>query len=295
MAGVRAARGASSVTEQAAKRGAPLGLLVFDVANPFFAEVVRGAEDAARAAGHPLIVCSTDQATAAEDQALTMLEDHGVAGIVMTPAQERPRHLQLLRDRGTPVVLLDATAPEQDCCSVAVDGAKGASWVARHLLEQGHQKFAFVTSTGASTQRDDRHRGFEQGLRDAGVEPAGAVDVVPVEAVTVEAAAAAAERLLATSEATGVFCVNDIVAIGLLRGLVAQKVDVPGEVAVVGFDDVAYAALLNPALSTVRAPKSELGRAAMRLLLDEVDKPAGHIHRARVFAPQLVVRASSDG
>jgi LacI family transcriptional regulator len=128
----------------------------------------------------------------------------------------------------------------------------------------------------------------------AGLDPAAVLAEVTVPAMNGRGGAAAADELLASGQTTtAVFCTNDMLALGLLRRLGQAGVTVPGDLAVVGYDDIEFAADAAVPLTSVRQPKYQLGRAAAELLLDEADRPAEHEHRRIVFTPELVVRVSS--
>jgi len=128
----------------------------------------------------------------------------------------------------------------------------------------------------------------------AGLDPAGILTEVTVPTMNARAGAAAADELLGQGpRPTAVFCANDMLALGLLRRLGQAGVAVPADLAVVGYDDIEFAADAAVPLTSVRQPKYQLGRAAAELLLDEADRPGQHEHRRFVFKPELVARASS--
>ena len=286
-----------SARQLRAGRSRCLGLVVLDVTNPFFTEVARGVEDYAQAAGYAVILCNSDEAHDKERRYLRVLEEQRVRGILITPVHGRSPELRRIRDRGTPVVLLDRPgSPGQ--CSVAVDDRRGGEIAVAYLLELGHQSIALVNGPTAIRQCADRRWGAYRAVEHAGLDPSKVLTEVPVPAMNPRGGAAAADDLLrgahnAQNKPTAVFCANDMLALGLLRGLGQAGVSVPGDLAVVGYDDIEFAADAAVPLTSVRQPKYQLGRAAAELLLDEADRPDEHEHRRIVFTPELVVRASS--
>ena len=266
---------------------------MLDVTNPFFTEVARGVEDYAQAAGYAVILCNSDEADDKERRYLRVLEEQRVRGILITPVHGRAPELRRIRERGTPVVLLDRPGSAGQC-SVAVDDRRGGEIAVSHLLGLGHRRIALVNGPVAIRQCADRRRGALRAVERAGLDPAAVLTEVTVPAMNARAGAAAADELLGRGpRPTAVFGTNDMLALGLLRRLGQAGVAVPGDLAVVGYDDIEFAADAAVPLTSVRQPKYQLGRAAAELLLDEADRPGQHEHRRIVFKPELVARASS--
>jgi LacI family transcriptional regulator len=282
-----------SARQLRAGRSRCLGLVVLDVTNPFFTEVARGVEDYAQAAGYAVILCNSDEAHDKERQYLRVLEEQRVRGILITPVHGRSPELRRIRDRGTPVVLLDRPGSAGQC-SVAVDDRRGGEIAVSHLLALGHRSIALVNGPTAIRQCADRRKGAYHAVEQAGLDPAAVLTELTVPAMNARGGAAAADDLRrAARAATAVFCTNDMLALGLLRGLGQAGATVPGDIAVVGYDDIEFVADAAVPLTSVRQPKYQLGRAAAELLLEEADRPDEHEHRRIIFTPELVVRASS--
>ena len=282
-----------SARQLRAGRSRCLGLVVLDVTNPFFTEVARGVEDYAQAAGYAVILCNSDEADDKESRYLRVLEEQRVRGILITPVHGRAPELERIRDRGTPVVLLDWPGSSGQC-SVAVDDRRGGDIAVSHLLVLGHRRIALLNGPIAIRQCADRRRGAFLAVRRAGLDPAAVLTEITVPAMNARAGTTAAGELLASEpRPTAAFCTNDMLALGLLRRMAVDGVAVPEDLAVVGYDDIDFAADAAVPLTSVRQPKYELGRAAAELLLEEADRPGQHEHRRIVFKPELVVRASS--
>ena len=282
-----------SARQLRAGRSRCLGLVVLDVTNPFFTEVARGVEDYAQAAGYAVILCNSDEADDKERRYLRVLEEQRVRGILITPVHGRAPELRRIRERGTPVVLLDRPGSAGQC-SVAVDDRRGGEIAVSHLLGLGHRRIALVNGPVAIRQCADRRRGALRAVERAGLDPAAVLTEITVPAMNARAGAAAADELLGQGpRPAAVFCTNDMLALGLLRRLGQAGVAVPADLAVVGYDDIEFAADAAVPLTSVRQPKYQLGRAAAELLLDEADRPDQHEHRRFVFKPELVERASS--
>ncbi|MGC0419387.1 LacI family DNA-binding transcriptional regulator [Embleya sp. AB8] len=273
-----------------------VGLIVLDVANPFFTDVARGVEDVCNETGSVVILCNSDDSGAKQDRYLRVLQEQRVRGVLVTPARDAELPVVELRARGLAVVLLDRTDERADLCSVAVDDVAGGRLAAEHLLAEGHREVAFVSGPRSIRQCEDRRRGLRTALRDAGLHLGTAVREVLVPAMNARSGAEAAWRLLAAGPLpSAVFCANDLLAMGFLRELLRAGVRVPTDVALVGYDDIEFAAAAAVPLTSVRQPTYRLGRTAAELLFEESEEPDTHTHRQVVFRPELVVRESTAG
>ncbi len=275
-------------------RSHTVGVVVLDVSNPFFTEMFRGAESRLQIEGYVLMLGSTDDSIEREANFVRAMEEHRVEGVLITPAAADLVSLSGLKTRGVPTVLLDRKATADEFCSVTVDDVRGGELAARHLFDTGHTNVVFIN--GPTTIRQCRDR--RQGVRKAARAVAKVVNVevgeLSVAALTVRHGEEVVDRIMSMSpRPTAVMCANDLLALGVLRGLAVRGVRVPDDLAVVGYDDLIFGSMLSPALTSVRQPAFELGVAAAQLLLDEVNNPE-HRHREVRFEPELVVRASSS-
>jgi LacI family transcriptional regulator len=278
-----------------AGRSRTIGLVVLDIANPFFTDVARGVEDVANAEGLAVILCNSDDRPGKEAAYLAVLAEQRVQGVLITPTAELSPELETLRGRGVPVVLVDRRAPGPDQCAVAVDDVLGGRLAAEHLLERRHRRIAFVGDSSGLPQVRERHDGVEQAVLEACGSDDALVVLAP-EALTVAQGRAAAGQILglpAARRPTAAICVNDLLALGMLQEMVRHSVRVPDDFAIVGYDDIDFAAAAAVPLSSVRKPRQELGRRAAQLLIEEANAGETHRHQQLVFEPTLVVRESS--
>jgi LacI family transcriptional regulator len=278
-----------------AGRSRTIGLLVLDAANPFFADVSRGAEEAAAHAGLAVILCNSGQDAAKESAYLNLMAEQRVQGLLLTPVDADPIRLSKLVERGMPVVLLDRRAEGAGMCSVSVDDISGGELAVSHLLEMGHERIAFIGGPTTIAQVKDRLQGARNALARAGRDPESLVSIITTS-MTVAAGRGAGERLgglPVKRRPTAAFCGNDLLALGLLQEMIRQGLDVPNDIAIVGYDDIEFAAAAAVPLTSVRQPRHLLGKTAADLLLEETQDPQNHIHRQIEFEPDLVVRAST--
>jgi len=262
-----------------------VGVIVPDLANPYFHAVLKGAQARAREADYAVFVAD-GQEDAAEEEALIHAMRKQVDGIVLCSSRLAPGTLERLESTPT-LVLLNRLVPGRP--SVVVDSAGGMRQAMRHLAELGHVRCAFVAGPRGSWSNRERLRGLRACARAVGAE---LVTIGPV-APQFASGAAAADRVLQDG-ATAVLAYNDLVAVGILSRLAELGVRVPDELSVVGFDDIPLATMVTPPLTTVAAPTELAGRAAVEVLLDGLEhgaaRPAAAVQRLEAT---LVVRGST--
>lgn len=276
-------------------RGVPsaiVGSVLLDLANPFYAQVNRGIEDRLTDQGCLVLVGSTDLDAAKERRLLGLLEEQAVRGVIIAPIDPDLTRLRELSRRGTPVVLVDHPRGQMDLCSVAVDDVLGGRLAAEHLLALGHRRIAYLSGSVNAVAVKQRRAGVFQALAAAGLDADEMLLDVRMPIEPPELPPQAIEQILGASpRPTAVLCVNDTVALDVLRALASAGVRVPADMSVVGYDDLRFAARLSPSLTTVAQPIYQLGYAAADLLLDEA--LGDHTHREVLFQPSLVARAST--
>jgi LacI family transcriptional regulator len=275
-------------------RSRTLAYVMLDAANPFFTDVAAGIEEAAEESQFSLYMCNSGNRGDREAGYLSHLVEQRVQGILVTPIDPEAAHLAEVARRGTPVVVVDRTPRDESLCSVAVDDVLGGHLAVEHLLDRGHRRIAFVGGPESIGQVRDRLQGASEGVAAAGASP---VTVIATLATTVREGRLAGERLLGlprSKRPTAAFCANDLLALGLLQQLVASGLDVPDDLAIVGYDDIYFAGAAAVPLTSVRQPRHELGRRAAELVLDEAGNPE-HAHQQVVLLPELVARTSTLG
>lgn len=276
-----------------AGKSTTVGLIVLDVGNPFFADLARGAESSATRRGLSVILGNSDEDPAREAAYLDLFEEHRAHGILLSPIGDVSPRLARLRERGTPVVLVDRNGEDSGLSSVSVDDVAGGELAVRHLVEAGRHRIAFLGPPRGVQQVEDRLTGARRAISD---QQAASLEVVPTDGLTVLDGRRAGERLLARPVETrpdAIFAANDLLAIGVLQSLVMiGNVEVPDDIALVGYDDIDFASTAVVPLTSVRQPAQLIGSTAVDLLIEEASDPT-LAPRMIVFQPELVVRASS--
>jgi LacI family transcriptional regulator len=271
------------------RRSRTLGLLVPDITNPFFPEIVRGAEDVAWEHGYMVSLANTVEDSERERAALEHFEDHRVDGLLICSARLPESALSAILRRHQAVVLLNRRVADERVASLEVDDAYGTRAAMAHLIAGGHRCIGLLAGPARSASSTNRRAGYREGLEAAGLrlDPTLVQDGEPSEA----GGHAALMALLARrSDVDAVVCYNDVVAIGALTALRELGRSVPEHVAVVGCDDVRLASLVTPALTTLHIDTYALGRQAALLLFERLrGEPPRHV----MLQPELVVRASA--
>jgi LacI family transcriptional regulator len=283
-----------SARQLRAGRSSTLAYVMLDARNPFFTDVAAGIEVAAEAAGMSVFLCNSDQRPERESDYLGKLEQQRVQGVLITPVDVASPLLDGLTRRGTPVVIVDRSRDSFSGCTVAVDDELGGRLAVEHLLERGHERIAYVGGPSRIGQVRDRLKGARAAMTDAGRHP-DRLTVLTTEGLSVDEGRNAAQRIAGMAmrnRPTAAFCANDLLALGLLQGSLSAGARVPEDLAIVGYDDIDFAAAAAVPLTSVRQPRRDLGRRATELLLDEGNNP-DHTHEQVVFVPELVARAST--
>ncbi len=270
-----------------------IGLLYYDPSAAFVAGVQQGATLGCREAGRHLVVESLQEnGVDVQAQIQSMLAALRPDGMILTPPLcDNPLILETLRASRTPCVLISPAGDGHGLPSVCMDDALAAEELANLLISLGHTAIAFIEGNQAASQR--RREGYERALEAhrLAVDPA----LIVPGTFRFESGVEAARRLFALPRPpTAIFAANDFMALGALTEAQRQGIAVPGDVAIVGFDDSDAASLVWPALTTVRQPLAEMAMAAVEMLLSGVAKPeAGHAPPVRVLPHAVVVRGSS--
>lgn len=264
-------------------------VLIPDIKNPFFSEIIRGIEDVAIREGYTILLGNTDNDVKREAEYLRILNAKRADGLILTTARVEKDHILALA-RQKPVVLACEYLLDADVPSVSIDNVSSTRKATAHLLSLGHTRIAHLTGPLHVIISRDRLQGYQQALHQHGlsVDPA----LVQEGDWTLDSGYLLMRKLLALAHPpTAVFAANDEMAIGAIRAVRERGLRVPDDIAIVGFDDIAYAAYVDPPLTTVAQPCYEIGRTAMEMVLhlirgEPIPQPQ------RVLEDRLVIRRS---
>jgi DNA-binding LacI/PurR family transcriptional regulator len=275
------------------RRTCTVGVVVTTIADPFSAEVVEGIEGVAYAHGYSVLLAASQDEPEREIAAVETLRSKRVDAVVVTSSRVGSLHQERLGAAGVPVVLLNSHSQQLSphTLSVRVDDVHGGRLATEHLLALGHRRIAHVAGPAGHSPSADRLAGYRAALEGEGI----VLDDALVFAGTgrpVTGEHALASLLALTERPTAVFCYNDMTAIGLLAAARHAGVVVPRDLAVVGFDDIPFAAYVSPALTTIAQPKFDLGRRAMDMALKLIAGSSGEGGDV-ILQGTLVVREST--
>lgn len=272
-------------------RSDTIGLVIADAANPFYSAMARGAEDAALAGGGSVIAGNSGGNKEREDHYLNLFEEQRVRGLVIAPVSDTSSRIVELKSRGISSVVVGRVPSLSLCSSVTVDNVSGGYMATQHLLDTGRKEIAFV---GPPEVRgvNDRLAGAELAMNAAAQ---AKLEIIDSKGLSVAAGReigyALVERGLEAMP-DGVFCANDLLAIGVLHALIVTgHMRVPQDVAIIGYDDIDFAASAIVSLSSIRQPAELIGRTAIELL--EQEQGGGELPRHITFPPELIVRNST--
>lgn len=276
-----------------ARRSHTVGLLIPDITNPWYPVLARGLQDALAADGYHTFLCNTDSQEDRELEFLEALVDRRVDGIVLAaPRVPAGKACATILRRGIALVVAGRVGDWPGADMIEADEVDAAAAATRHLLDRGHRRVAHIAGTPGMHVAADRQRGYRRALEEAGVahDPALAV---PADFTRAGGAVAMRTLLKLPEPPTAVFAANDLLAIGALDVIREHGLAVPGDLALVGFDDIDAAALMSPPLTTVVNPAYEWGRTAGRMLLDRMRGSVQEPGRRAVIPFRIVIRSSA--
>lgn len=267
-----------------------LGVLLPDLYGEFFSEVIRGIDHAARTSEFQVLISSSHADTASVITAARSMRGR-IDGLVVMASDEGSADAVDQLTRRFPTVLINPLNPAEDCSTISIANFDGALEIVSHAVRGGHRRIAIVNGPPGNVDAQDRRRGYHSALREADIQIAAELEI-PGD-FSESSGHGAAEALLQLDERpTAVFVANDAMAVGLLSALRDAHVDVPEDMAVLGFDDITIARYLSPALTTVHVDAFGLGRRSVELLVERLGETARPKHRRETIPVELVVRRS---
>jgi LacI family repressor for deo operon, udp, cdd, tsx, nupC, and nupG len=269
-----------------ARRSMMVLVVVPNVANPFFAEVLRGIDDELVASGYGMIIGNLDNLPEREARYVDLVFSGQVDGVLLMSGHVPAGGGRLMTAAGLPMASICVAIPEAGLPFVMVDDRRAAAVVAEHLLALGHRRFGYISGPAGNMAEIGRFAGFSAALEAAGVE-VSEIAYWPGDFMLESGILAAREFLARGTRPTAVFAASDHMAISFMKTVRNAGVRVPEDVSVVGFDGIEFAEFVTPTLTTIRQPRHELGSRGARLLLDALagEKPNGSIY---VDAPLLL-------
>lgn len=272
-----------------------IGLVISDITNPYFSDLVRGVEDAlyGRGESHGLVLCNTDEDAEKEKLHIGVLLERRVDGLIVAPAGGNEAYFSDLVASGVPIVMVDRDQPGLPIDSIVVDNREAAARLTSHLISLGHRRIGALQAGLDATSIHDRVDGYRDALAAAGIpfEP----ELMQISASDIDAAYEVAHRMLAADpRPSAFFCTNNFMTLGLVRAMTSLGLSSPKDVALVGFDDFPWAADFRPRLTVAAQPAYAIGRQAVSLLYDRLGaaKNAEPIGQRHVLPVDIIIRES---
>lgn len=278
-------------------RSQALGVIVSSIDDPYFSEILQGIEGAAQDSGYSLFMAASQRNAERERHIVQVMREHRVDGVIICSTSFSAEQSQQFLKFGIPIVAVNNQAAEDYRYSIYHDDVDGSRQVTRHLIDLGHRRIAYLGNSLSGRTTLDRLSGFQQEMDTARL-------TVPPEYIhhvpggRAEDGLAGLEHFLGLSERpTALVCYNDMMAVGVLKGLQQAGIRVPAEMSVTGFDNIVFTAYTNPPLTTFDQPKQFIGAEAAHLLLDLLQSPACDVASAqpkvRMLRGRLLVREST--
>ncbi|WP_430898275.1 MULTISPECIES: LacI family DNA-binding transcriptional regulator [unclassified Paraflavitalea] len=280
------------------KRTRSIGVVVCEIANNFFSQIINGIESIAYDKGYNVIISQSHESYEREIMDLQYLTSRSVDGLLISLSTETSdvSHLKALNEKGLPIVLFDRVSSEINAPSVVIDNFKGAYEATEHLIFNGYRRIAAISNSEFLSISNERIAGYKQALENYGI----AVDPQLIKhcfyggMIYSEIEEAVNELMVLKQKPDAVFTASDKLTTGCLKTIKRRGLRVPEEIAIIGFSNTEIAELIEPHLSVIRQPALEMGQSAIQLLLQQIEskRPITQIEK-RVLSPELILGASS--
>jgi len=271
-----------------AQKSAKIGLVVSDIRNPFFTAIGRAVEDAAYEQGYSVLMCNTDENPDKEEMYLNLLHDENVAGIIFSPTQQFSAGLKSYTSN-IPFVIIDRSVESRDVDMVLLDNVAAAYELTMHLIENGYKKLAGLFGDASTTGRE-RNRGFNKALKEHQLSPTAVHFIAPRIKQGYETTMTLLKQERGNVDA--IFTNNNLLTAGAFQAIRDSQLTVPEDVALVGFDETTWGALVDPPITLIAQPTEEIGRTATELLFQRIDEPH-RLPKTVTLKGRLLVNGSS--
>jgi LacI family fructose operon transcriptional repressor len=270
-----------------AQKSAKIGLVVSDIRNPFFTAIGRSVEDTAYEQGYSVLMCNTDENPEKEKMYLNILHDENVAGVIFSPTKQFSAASKTPQS-SIPYVIIDRAVEMSGSDAVLLDNVRAAYELATHLVENGYRKITGIFGN-ASTTGADRQQGLQKALQDHDLHPFSLHFIEP----RIKSSYELTLQLLAADERPdAIFTSNSLLTAGVYQAIRDRGLAVPNEIALVGFDETTWGALVDPPITVIAQPTEEIGRTATELLFQRIAEPERE-PKTVILKGKLLARGSS--
>lgn len=247
-----------------------LGLIIPDISNPFFPDIARGVEDMANQKGYSVIFCNTDNEQKKEKEAIELMKEKQVDGILLSLSTTNEKELKNLRQVEYPIVQIDRKIPNINYPSITIDNVKSAYTATKFLIENGHKKIAHITGDLETITGYQRLKGFKKAISEKNIKLNNSYikngDYSKRSGYNNMLA-----LLKSNNPPSAVFIANDLMAVGAYQAVFEMNLSIPEDISIIGHDNIDVTKLVNPTLTTMAQPKYKLGKKAVQLLIAEIE------------------------
>jgi DNA-binding LacI/PurR family transcriptional regulator len=273
-------------------RSKMLGLIIPDIQNQFYSNIVRGIEDVAYAKDYAVILCNSDENPNKERFYLEVLQSESVDGVILPPIHQHSKVVEGLIESGVPIVCVDRKLVRENVDTVVINNEKGGYMAVKHLIDLGHRRIAILSSSPQFSSFEERQKGYEKALTDHGIE----IDLAYIkegDPRSSETARVLTKELIALeTPPTAIFATNNLMTLGVIEAINEKKMKIPADISVIGFDDMPWAKAITPPLTVIKQPGYEMGRRAAELMFQRVEDPKREPVQI-MMEPSMIVRKST--
>lgn len=247
-----------------------LGLIIPDISNPFFPDIARGVEDMANQKGYSVIFCNTDNEQKKEKEAIELMKEKQVDGILLSLSTTNEKELKNLRQVEYPIVQIDRKIPNINYPSITIDNVKSAYTATKFLIENGHKKIAHITGDLETITGYQRLKGFKKAISEKNIKLNNAY-IKDGDYSKRSGYDNMLALLKSNNPPSAVFIANDLMAVGAYQAVFEMNLSIPEDISIIGHDNIDVTKLVNPTLTTMAQPKYKLGKKAVQLLIAEIE------------------------
>ncbi|CAN7348258.1 LacI family DNA-binding transcriptional regulator [Paenibacillus sp. LjRoot153] len=270
-----------------------IGIVLSNLSNPFWSRVLEGVEDTCRQSGYSLMVCNSNEDSEREAGLIDGLQMRQVDGIIVNPTVNNKELYTEIVQKKYPFLVINRRISDLDVDDVVVDNIQGARLAVEHFIERGRRKLVcFVYEPEGISTWQERIQGFKKAMSENGL-VVTEQSVIQVDNASGRAKAAIIDYFRQKPDVDAVFSTNNMMTLEILEGFKELGVEVPGQVALIGYDETVWAKHLNPPLTTIEQPAYEMGRIAAKNLIQRIDSKTARKPKHVVLKPSLIVRQSS--
>lgn len=271
-----------------------IGVIVPRISRNFFSNVISGIEDTAYQAGYNVVICQSLESFEREKKIMDTLLSNRVDGVLLSTSMETVAldHLQSYLNHGGPIVFYDRPRDFENCSSISIDDYKGSFEATEHLITKGCKNIVYFSGPQVVSLYQNRKRGYMDALKKHGIPYR---ETYCIESLLTEKdGTASAKKMLKLKAVDGLYSANDTAAISAIQYLKSKGINIPNDIAVVGFNNDPISAVIEPSLTTVNQPDFEMGRIASSVLISQIEAKNTSINnKSQVLDVELIVRDSS--